>query len=253
MWLRGGCGGTPGERPGNEEARESRVAMTAAERKSRWRERRRCELQAPSLVARVSNPSIRVEQLTEFEQVVRSARLQVLDQLGGADRLAPTKLWQVDALISRWVVKEMLDLDVHRLARAGKLVNLDQKSRRSHPLLADWLKVMAGFEQALAAVGLTRAAPSIKSLEDITREANARAEAREPRPPTSPTVGFCGAQAPEAARSPSQPHGSQRGPERGADARVEPEPRHPVGQAEPLEVRPSSLMPDPERPTDSRA
>lgn len=125
-------------------------------------------LQAPSLVARVADSSIPGSALTEFEQIVRAARLQVLDQLGGADRLAPTKLWQVDALISRWVVKEMLDLDVHRLARSGKLVNLDQRSRRSHPLLADWLKVMAGFEQALAAVGLTRAAA--KSL-DLAEEA----------------------------------------------------------------------------------
>ena len=64
--------------------------MTAAERKRRWRERRRAMLQAPSLVARVADSSIPGSALTEFEQIVRAARLQVLDQLGGADPMSGT-------------------------------------------------------------------------------------------------------------------------------------------------------------------
>jgi hypothetical protein len=154
------------------------MALTRQERQATYRERRRLSLQAPSLVAKVADPGIADTELTPIERAVRCARLQVIDDLGGVGQLSAAKTMQVDAALAAWVVCEYLQRDVLELAQAGALVN--RRSRRAHPLVADWRQTLDSFTRLLREVGLSRVARAPKSLQQAVTDAMARVATRAP-------------------------------------------------------------------------
>ena len=165
------------------------MALTAIERKRRWRERRRAMLQAPSVVAKVADPGVPDSALDPYELAVREVRRAVIRDLGGDQRMTATKAMQVDALVSRWIVAQMLDHDVHRLARGGRLLNL--RAGRATPLLIDWCRVMDGYERALREVGLERiegADEQARQLADLDRRLAAQRPQEQTGPGTGPVV-----------------------------------------------------------------
>lgn len=238
-----GCGwnarGTPGERTGTW----GTMALTSSERKRRWRERRRAMLAAPSVVRKAADPSVPDADLDGFTLAVRQARAQIVAQnFGGLDRLTVVDAWKVDAATERWIVREHLGKDVLRLAREGKLANLDPKARRVHPILEAWLRVMDGFERALERLGSGQAGPG-DDIDQALRKIRARVEQARAAAPTKPVSSHGGAQAEIVPVQPSEPVQAPRGPERSDDAPVSRGPRQAPEPPEPLEVRPASLVP----------
>ena len=144
--------------------------LSSKERTARYRERRRLRLAAPSLIQRIADHDVPDDALTPYEAAVRACRASILADLGA--ELATTKLMQVDSLLELWVVKEAVTKEVMDLAHEGALV--DRRQRQAVRLLVDWLALQNGFQRALAAVGLSRAAAPIKSLEGYLEEWRSR-------------------------------------------------------------------------------
>lgn len=192
------------------------------------------------MLARVADPAIQDRELTTFESTVRALRLQLIEQAGGIERLPLTRLWQIDSLVARHIVKGRLEQDVLHLAEHGGLVNL--RSRREHPVSAAWLRHADGYERALEAAGLERVAGASEQerlLADLDRRL-----ARSPQVEREPEMGgHAAAGGVESAPGVSEP--GQAGPDPEPEAgRVTDAVAEPAGRAASLILGAWSVVPE---------
>jgi hypothetical protein len=153
--------------------------MTKQERQARYRERRRVRLASPSAVALAASDAP-AEQLDNFTLAIRQRLTGYLDDLGGKEGLADTKVEQVKGLVDVEIVLEPLTRDIHLLARSGQLWSMN--TRKASALLSDWIRLREHHDRLLIAVGLDladRPDPS-GTLAAITAEIIANRKPQEP-------------------------------------------------------------------------
>ncbi len=122
----------------------------------------------PSLLARVTDPSVPDDALTPVEHAARAWRSDVMADLGGLEQVSAQRVALLDAATGSKIVLDSVDRYLFALAAQDGLVN--RRSRRAFVVVEQRMRVADGLARQLQALGLDRVPQRVTDLASYVRD-----------------------------------------------------------------------------------
>jgi hypothetical protein len=137
------------------------------------------ERATPLLLEQAIDESRPPETLLPLQRVARAWRLELIEDLGGRERVGAAARAVIDAATSTWILLNAIDTALFKFVEEGKLI--DEKRRQAAPLLSDRHQTARTLLRLLSGLGLRKVPPPVIDLDSYVRERYA-APSREEEP-----------------------------------------------------------------------